>query len=116
LLIFFSGFIKISNSKSINLSIKIDEKAIDVTYEGWVEIHQLIQECNDNRKKLLDVTKNIFEFCYCHASFSNKIQLNHCWTIQGYNQALDEQGNKFMLKPYPMFESNQGKKLCKLWL
>jgi len=31
-----------SNFKSINLSFKIDGKAIDVTYEGWIEIHQLI--------------------------------------------------------------------------
>jgi len=35
----FSGFVKMSNVESINLSFKIDEKAIDVTYEGWIEIH-----------------------------------------------------------------------------
>jgi hypothetical protein len=107
---FFSGFIKMSNSKSINLSVKIDRKEIDVTYEGWTKIHQLIQECNDNRKKLPNAIRNIFECCYCHASFSNKIQLNHHWAIQGCNQALDEQGNKFMLKPYPMFDPTKGKK------
>jgi hypothetical protein len=43
-----------SNTKSITLSIKIDGKAIEVAYEGWTEIHELIQECNDNKKKLLD--------------------------------------------------------------
>jgi len=42
-----------SNIESINLSIKIDGKAIDVTYKGWIEIHQLIHECNDNRKNLV---------------------------------------------------------------
>jgi hypothetical protein len=40
-----------SNIESITLSIKIDGKAIEITYEGWIEIHQLIQECNDNKKK-----------------------------------------------------------------
>jgi len=38
-----------SNIKSIALSIKIDGKAIDVTYEGWAKIHQLIHECNDKK-------------------------------------------------------------------
>jgi hypothetical protein len=38
-----------SNIESINLSIKIDGKAIDVTYKGWTKIHQLIH--NDNKKK-----------------------------------------------------------------
>jgi hypothetical protein len=99
-----------SNIKSITFSIKIDGKAIEVTYEGLIKIQQLIQECNVNKKRLLDVVRSIFECCYCHASFSNKIQLNHHRTIQGCNQALDEQGNKLTLKPYPMFESSQGKK------
>jgi hypothetical protein len=35
----FSGFAKISNVESINLSLKIDEKTIDVTYKCWIEIH-----------------------------------------------------------------------------
>jgi hypothetical protein len=52
-----------SNIESINISIKINGKAIGVTYEGWIKIHKLIQQCNDNRQKLLDVAKNIFE---CH--------------------------------------------------
>jgi hypothetical protein len=64
-----------SNIESIKLSIKIDEKAIDVIYEGWIKIYQLIQKCNDNTKKLPDIARNIFECCYCHAYFSNKIQL-----------------------------------------
>jgi hypothetical protein len=37
-----------SNIESINLSIKIDGKAINVTYKGWTKIHQLIH--NDNKK------------------------------------------------------------------
>ncbi len=57
MLIFFLGFAKMSNIESINLSIKIGEKAIDVIYEGWTKIYQLIQESNDNRKKLHDVTR-----------------------------------------------------------
>ncbi len=100
----FSGFAKMSNTKSITLSIKIDGKAIELTYKGWTKIQQLIQECNVNKKKLPNAARNIFECCYCHASFSNKIWLNHHHVIQGYNQALDEQGNKLVLKPYPMFE------------
>jgi hypothetical protein len=32
--------------------MKIDGKAIDVTYKSWTKIHQLIHECNDNRKNL----------------------------------------------------------------
>jgi hypothetical protein len=36
---FFSSFVKMSNVESINLSLKIDEKTIDITYEGWTEIH-----------------------------------------------------------------------------
>jgi hypothetical protein len=35
-----------SNLESINISIKINGKVIDVTFEGWIEIHELIQECN----------------------------------------------------------------------
>jgi len=42
-----------SNIESISLSIKIDGKAINVTYKGWTKIHQLIQECNNNQKKNL---------------------------------------------------------------
>ncbi len=61
LLLIFSGFAKMSNIESINLSIKIDGKAIDVTYKGWTEIHQLIHECNDNEKKpTWMLTRNIF--------------------------------------------------------
>jgi hypothetical protein len=30
-----------SNIESINLSIKNDGKAIDVTYKGWTKIHDL---------------------------------------------------------------------------
>jgi hypothetical protein len=33
-----------SNIESINLSIKIDGKAIDVTYKAWTEIHILLYE------------------------------------------------------------------------
>jgi hypothetical protein len=62
-----------SNIESISLSIKIDGKAIDVTYEGWTKIHQLIEECNNHTKKLPNATRNIFECCYRYASFSNKI-------------------------------------------
>jgi uncharacterized protein YfkK (UPF0435 family) len=40
-----------SNIELINLSIKIDEKAIDVNYEDWTKIYQLIQKCNNNIKK-----------------------------------------------------------------
>jgi hypothetical protein len=65
-------------------------------------------------KKLRDATRNIFECCFCHALFSNKVEFNHNQAIQGYNQALDEQGNKLVLKPYPMFEYGQGKKNCRL--
>jgi hypothetical protein len=32
--------------ESINISIKINGKVIDVTYEGWIEIHELIHEYN----------------------------------------------------------------------
>jgi len=31
-----------SNIESINLSIKIDENAFDVIYEGWTKIYKLI--------------------------------------------------------------------------
>jgi hypothetical protein len=58
-----------SNIESINISIKIDGKAIGVTYEGWIKIHKLIQQCNDNRQKLLDVVQNIFECHYYHVFF-----------------------------------------------
>jgi len=69
------------NIESFSLSIKIDGKAIDVTYKGWTKIHQLIEECNNKKKKLPNATRNIFECCYCYASFSNKIWLNHHQTI-----------------------------------
>jgi len=39
---FFSGFAKMSNIESITLSFKIDGKAIEVTYEGWTKVQQLI--------------------------------------------------------------------------
>ncbi len=82
---FFSSFAKVWNIESITHSIKIDGKAIEVTYEGWTKILQLIQECNDNKKNLLDAARNIFECCYCHAYFSNKIWWNNHQTIQGCN-------------------------------
>jgi hypothetical protein len=70
----------------------------------------LIQECNANKKNIFNVTRNIFECYYCHVSPSSKIRFNHHRIIQGCNQALDEEGNKLVLKPYPMFEFGQGKK------
>jgi hypothetical protein len=45
---------------------------------------------------------------------SNKIRLNHHQAIQGYNQALDEEGNKLMLKLYFMFEFGKGKKIVQV--
>jgi hypothetical protein len=59
-----------SNIESINLSIKIDGKAIGVAYEGWIKIHKFIQQCNNNRQKLLDVAKNIQLECYYYHVFS----------------------------------------------
>ncbi len=67
----------------------MDGKAIDVTYQGWIEIHKLIQECNSNRKQIPNVTKNTIECHYGqYTSIFNKIQLNHHCLIQGYNEAL----------------------------
>ncbi len=76
----------------------------------------MIQKCNVNKKKILNGTRNILEGCYCNVSSSNKIQLNHHYIIQGCHQALDEQGNKLVLKPYITFEFGQGKKKCRLQL
>jgi hypothetical protein len=42
-----------SNIESVSLSIRIDGKAIDVTYKGCTKIHQLIEECNNNNKNYL---------------------------------------------------------------
>jgi hypothetical protein len=69
-----------SHTKPIIVFIKMDGKAIDVTYQCWIEIHKLIQECNSNRKKILDVIKKIIECHYGqYTSIFNKIQLNHHW-------------------------------------
>jgi len=46
-----------SHTKPIIFFIKMDGKAIDVTHQGWIEIHKLIQECNSNRKKILEIKK-----------------------------------------------------------
>jgi hypothetical protein len=51
---------------------------------------------------------------YCHASFSNKIWLNHHQTIQICNQALDEQGNKLVLKLYCSFKVWPKTLICKM--
>jgi hypothetical protein len=39
---FKKKFCKDANTKSINISIEIDGKAIKITYKGWNEIHQLM--------------------------------------------------------------------------
>jgi hypothetical protein len=59
-----------SNNESINLSIKIDGKAIDFTYEAWIEIHNLYRNAMTIQKTYLML---FFLMLYCHASFSNKI-------------------------------------------
>jgi len=64
-------------------------KAIDVTHQGWIEIHKLIQECNNNGKKILDIILKMIECHYSQYTFIFlKIQLNHHHLIQGYNEAL----------------------------
>jgi hypothetical protein len=70
-----------SNIESINLSIKIDGKAIDVTYKGWTKIDQLIHECNDNRKNLprclLETSLNVVELEKENAK-TNQIKSTSC--------------------------------------
>ncbi len=107
---FFSSFPKMSSIKVIFFPIKTYGKAIDATYQSWIEIQKLIQKYNDNRKKFPKVGKDIFVCFYYHVSISSKIQLNHRQAIQGYNETLDEKCNKLVFKPYHVFKFNQGKR------
>jgi hypothetical protein len=54
-----------SNMELINISIKINGKAIGVTYEGWIKIHKLFSLVSKNVLWF----KNIFECHYYHVFF-----------------------------------------------
>jgi len=110
---FCLGFIKMSNIESINISIKIHGKAIDVTYKTWTKSTNWYKSAmiiNKNYSMLLKTTLNVTTSCVI--LHQNSIQSSSSYPR--WNEALDEQGNKLVLKPCPMFEFGKGKKTCRL--